>query len=312
MYLRGEPTHPDIYDLPWDIPLEQWPAEWLIGLPRGISRHVVRLVGLDGVVAVKEIGQWSAERDQQLLRALERASVPCVHPVGIADGRQAPDGTALQTALLTQHLEFSLPHRALLSQTLRPETAVRLLDALSVLLVRLHLAGFWWGDCSLSNTLFRRDAGSFSAYQPSGGSSSVPHWWPSRSAGLVLPGTCLTTMSSATRVGTAEVSWEGHRPRPPLCRCSHCRGAPTATREKSSGASSQTYPSRSGRTRSGCAAGSSAATAAAPPSRGRPSPRGAASRVVHRGCCWQRTPRPELSTHRAQDRSSSCTAVPWR
>ena len=165
MYLRGEPTHPDIYDLPWDTPLEQWPAQWLIGLPRGISRHVVRFVGLDGVVfAVKEIGQWSAEREYRLLRALERDGVPCVHPVGIVDGRQAPDGTRLETALVTQHLEFSLPYRALFSQTVRPETAVRLLDALSVLLVRLHLAGFWWGDCSLSNTLFRRDAGSFSAY----------------------------------------------------------------------------------------------------------------------------------------------------
>ena len=47
---------------------------------------------------------------------------------------------------------------------LRPETAARLLDALAVLLVRLHLAGYWWGDCSLSNTLFRRDAGAFAAY----------------------------------------------------------------------------------------------------------------------------------------------------
>src|SRR5207247_5626162 len=30
--------------------------------------------------------------------------------------------------------------------------------------VRLHLAGFYWGDCSLSNTLFRRDAGALAAY----------------------------------------------------------------------------------------------------------------------------------------------------
>jgi hypothetical protein len=30
--------------------------------------------------------------------------------------------------------------------------------------VRLHIAGFFWGDVSLSNTLFRRDAGSFAAY----------------------------------------------------------------------------------------------------------------------------------------------------
>ena len=30
--------------------------------------------------------------------------------------------------------------------------------------MRLHLAGFFWGDCSLSNTLFRRDAGLLQAY----------------------------------------------------------------------------------------------------------------------------------------------------
>src|SRR5699024_6187313 len=30
--------------------------------------------------------------------------------------------------------------------------------------VRLHLVGFYWGDVSLSNTLFRRDAETFAAY----------------------------------------------------------------------------------------------------------------------------------------------------
>ena len=30
--------------------------------------------------------------------------------------------------------------------------------------MRLHLAGFFWGDCSLSNALFRRDAGALAAY----------------------------------------------------------------------------------------------------------------------------------------------------
>jgi hypothetical protein len=37
-------------------------------------------------------------------------------------------------------------------------------NALALLLVQLHLLGFWWGDCSLSNTLFRRDAEAFAAY----------------------------------------------------------------------------------------------------------------------------------------------------
>ncbi|WP_236825545.1 MULTISPECIES: DUF4032 domain-containing protein [unclassified Blastococcus] len=40
----------------------------------------------------------------------------------------------------------------------------QLLDTLVVLLVRLHLAGVFWGDCSLSNTLFRLDAGTLAAY----------------------------------------------------------------------------------------------------------------------------------------------------
>jgi hypothetical protein len=38
------------------------------------------------------------------------------------------------------------------------------MDTLAVLLVRLHLAGVFWGDCSLSNTLFRLDAGALAAF----------------------------------------------------------------------------------------------------------------------------------------------------
>jgi hypothetical protein len=37
-------------------------------------------------------------------------------------------------------------------------------NALALLLVQLHLLGFWWGDCSLSNALFRRDAEAYAAY----------------------------------------------------------------------------------------------------------------------------------------------------
>jgi hypothetical protein len=156
---------PALLDLPWQVPLEEWPAEQLAALPRGISRHVVRFARLSGrVVAVKEIGAELARREYGLLRLLRRLDVPCVEPVGIVSGRQTPDGTPLDPALVTRHLEFSLPYRALFSQTLRPDTAQRLVDALAVLLVRLHLTGFFWGDVSLSNTLFRRDAGAFAAY----------------------------------------------------------------------------------------------------------------------------------------------------
>jgi len=89
---------------------------------------------------------------------------PSVEPVGVITGRRTPDGEPLEAVLITQHLQFSLPYRALFSHALQPDTATRLIDALAVLLVRLHLAGFYWGDVSLSNTLFRRDAEAFAAY----------------------------------------------------------------------------------------------------------------------------------------------------
>jgi hypothetical protein len=156
---------PALLDLPWNMPLEEWPARYLAALPRGISRHVVRFVRLSGaVLAIKEIAAELAQREYALLRMLRRLDLPVVEPVGIVSGRGMHGDYPLEPALVTRHLQFSLPYRALFSQALRTDTATRLVDALAVLLVRLHLAGFYWGDVSLSNTLFRRDAGAFAAY----------------------------------------------------------------------------------------------------------------------------------------------------
>ena len=156
---------PALLDLPWQIPLEEWPDEAIAALPRGISRHIVRFVKLSGrVIAIKEIGETVALREYDLLRALDRMDVPSVEPVGVITGRTTPEGDPLEAALITKHLQFALPYRALFSQVLQPDTATRLIDALAVLLVQLHLLGFYWGDVSLSNTLFRRDAETFAAY----------------------------------------------------------------------------------------------------------------------------------------------------
>lgn len=156
---------PALLDLPWSTPLEHWPADHLVALPQGISRHVVRFVRLDGTVyAAKETSERVAEREYDLLRALERIDFPSVRAVAIVADRLDADRQPLDPVLITRHLQFSLPYRALFSHTLRPNTLNRLLDALAVLLVRMHLTGFSWGDCSLSNTLFRRDAGAFAAY----------------------------------------------------------------------------------------------------------------------------------------------------
>jgi hypothetical protein len=155
----------DLLALPWSTPLEHWSADHLVSLPRGISRHVVRFVRVSGTVyAIKELPQQIAEREYRLLRELAKREVPVVRARGVVIERISADGEALDAALVTKHLRYSLPYRALFSRRLDPELAAKLLDALAQLLVRLHLVGFAWQDCSLSNTLFRRDAGALAAY----------------------------------------------------------------------------------------------------------------------------------------------------
>ena len=151
--------------LPWETPLAEWPEESLVALPRGISRHVVRFVRVGSdVYAVKEVLEHLAKHEYRLLRDLTRLDTPSVEPVGVVTTRLDPDGGPLDPILITKHLQFSLPYRSLFSRGVRQDTVNRLVDAMVVLLARLHLIGFLWGDVSLSNTLFRRDAGSFAAY----------------------------------------------------------------------------------------------------------------------------------------------------
>jgi hypothetical protein len=156
---------PALLDLPWHLPLEDWPAENIAALPKGLSRHTVRFAHLSNhVIAIKETLPELSKREYEMLKQLVKLDVPCVEPFAIINGRQTDSGEELPSVLITRHLKFSLPYRAMWSKGLRPETAKRLVDALALLLVRLHIAGFFWGDVSLSNTLFRRDAGAFAAY----------------------------------------------------------------------------------------------------------------------------------------------------
>ena len=121
---------PALFDLPWQLPLEDWPEEHLAALPRGISRHVVRFVRLSGqVIAIKEIDEKLARREFLTLRSLRRMDLPAVEPLAVVSGRTAADGSALDACLVTRHLRFSLPYRAVFSQRLRPDTARRRLLA---------------------------------------------------------------------------------------------------------------------------------------------------------------------------------------
>ncbi len=124
----------------------------------------MRFVDRGGTLfALKELQSPLAEREYRLLRRLAAEGVPAVEGVGVVRERASAAGEPLADIVVTRYLEFSLPLRILLARRPLPELLDRLLDAFAELLVRLHLAGFFWGDCSLSNTLFRRDAGALAA-----------------------------------------------------------------------------------------------------------------------------------------------------
>lgn len=152
--------HPDFVDLPWGQPLEQWDNPRLVNMAHGISRHIVRFVRYDDrVYALKETQEAVAHSEYDMLRDLRDRHLPSVEPVGVVTGR-LPGGGA---TLITRYLDFSLPYWYLLGRD-EPGLAGNLVRAGVVLLVTLHIEGVYWGDCSLSNILFRRDAGAMMAY----------------------------------------------------------------------------------------------------------------------------------------------------
>lgn len=163
--LVGGRGNPDFLDRPWNVPLDRWDDERMVRMERGLSRHVVRFVDYEGrVYALKETDRRLAEREYRLLRRLGDEGLPVVEAVGVVTDRTSPDGQELGAVLITRYLDFAVPYRHLFGTRRGPNIEDRLVDGLVVLLVRLHLHGFVWGDCSLSNTLFRRDAGALSAY----------------------------------------------------------------------------------------------------------------------------------------------------
>jgi len=166
LQLSDPADHPYVGTLPFAVDLDEW------DLPHthpvlGLHRHVVKLVelGAEGnrtSYVVKELPDRLALREYRLLRSLAEDRLPTATVVAVVTDRTGGrDGL-----LVTRHLDYALPYRSLLSGRglSIPYLGDRLLDSLVGLLVRLHVAGFFWGDCSLSNALFRRDAGALSAY----------------------------------------------------------------------------------------------------------------------------------------------------
>ncbi|MEO1338483.1 MAG: lipopolysaccharide kinase InaA family protein, partial [Myxococcota bacterium] len=156
--------HPDFLDLPWDYPLTEWEGrtDRLEKMPAGDSRHPVVFVNYNGAVyAVKSLTRVLASKEYAALRAMESKRLPVVTPVGLVQ-TETEEGEA--GVLITRYLDHSLPYHQLFLQSMLSRYRASLLDALAGLLVELHLAGVYWGDCSLFNALFLRDAGRLRAY----------------------------------------------------------------------------------------------------------------------------------------------------
>jgi tRNA A-37 threonylcarbamoyl transferase component Bud32 len=155
--IRLRAASPGLIALPWLEPLGRWSPESVDfrDLDVGPSRHLVRFVHADGVTyALKELPDRVADKEYRVLRDLELRELPAVRPIGLVD--QADTGNSI---LVTEYLAHSWQFRRLFRRLPRElvKHRERLLDALASLLVDLHRAGAFWGDCSLANTLFKRD-----------------------------------------------------------------------------------------------------------------------------------------------------------
>jgi tRNA A-37 threonylcarbamoyl transferase component Bud32 len=131
-------------------------------LPVGPSRHLVRFIVADArTYALKELPLDVGVREYRVLRHLESLGLPAVRALGIAESPERDSAV-----LITEYLVHSLQYRRLLMRLpLGPGPyRGRLLDAMAWLLVDLHRAGVFWGDCSLANTLFRRDGDKIQAF----------------------------------------------------------------------------------------------------------------------------------------------------
>ncbi len=144
LQIANPSEHPNIADLPFDTRLDDWDLPDMHGV-LGLHRHVVRLIELDGTsYVIKELPDELVHREYRLLRELADANLPTAEVV--AAYTEKADGS--DGMLITRHLDYSIPYRTLLAGRglTIPYLGERVLDSLVGLLVRLHLAGFYWGD----------------------------------------------------------------------------------------------------------------------------------------------------------------------
>lgn len=172
--LQVRPNNPEFLDLPWELRLDDWESDRLVSMPTGVHRHPVRFVAYsEGIYAIKELPLRLAHHEYRVLRTLEDRSHRTAEPIGLVERDWLDDHTEGAGAVITRYVEHSFPYRRLVSGPGFGDRRNQMLDALAGLLVELHMAGCYWGDCSLSNVLYRFDAGEIEAVMIDGETSEI-------------------------------------------------------------------------------------------------------------------------------------------
>jgi hypothetical protein len=172
--LSVRPEHPDFVDLDWSKPILEWENPRLVEMPEGIHRHPVVFVAYaQGVYAIKELPIRFARHEFETLGAMEEITRHVAAPVGLVERPWIDKHSESSGAVITAYVADAFPYRDLVSGHDFGQRRGPLLDAFAGLLVELHLHGFYWGDCSLSNTLYRWDASSIEAIMIDAETSSM-------------------------------------------------------------------------------------------------------------------------------------------
>lgn len=167
--------YPDFLDLPWGEPLENWDQFYpnMVEYEIGLHRNEVKFLEYDNVVyAFKELPKKLASHEFTMLKELKELEIPVVNPVGYVQFKKENDEE--YGIVITEYLEYSIPFRLLFFKPKLYRYQSKMIKSIANLIARLHIAKFYWGDCSLSNILFKRDAGELQAYLVDG--ETIQHY----------------------------------------------------------------------------------------------------------------------------------------
>lgn len=163
-YIHTRSGDPDFVDLNWSIPISDWTTDRLVDMPEGIHRHPVVFVAYrEGIYAIKELPIHLARHEFEMLRSMEDETRHMARAVGYVERPWLSKDEEASGAVITRYVRHAFPYRELVTGYGFGYRRDALLDAFAGLLVELHLAGFYWGDCSMSNILYRWDASSIEA-----------------------------------------------------------------------------------------------------------------------------------------------------